>query len=318
MDKFDKKTRSRIMAAIKSKNTSPELSVFKELKKRGIYFQRHYRAALGTPDIAVSSCKKAVFIDGDFWHGFRYPIWKKRLSSKFWRNKLERNRERDKLYHSKLCRQGWEVMRVWEHQVEKDFYNTITRITLFLSKDTKVSKWKTMKNNNTKIENMLKALSDEEVILINALSMRELKKRKIVRTRNIVGDIGEYRVIAHYNSTPNESKLQLAPEGTQNVDALSRKGERYSIKAITDPGKTTGVFYGLKTPQELKQGEQDSRLFEYAIIALLTEDYEIKEILELSWDKFLKHKRWHSTMRAWNLSLSKRIKEDCRCVYRLT
>jgi hypothetical protein len=132
-----------------------------------------------------------------------------------------------------------------------------------------------------------------------------------------VGDIGEYRVISYYNSTPNEPKLQFAPEGTQNVDALSRKGERYSIKTITDPQKTTGVFYGLKGPQELERGERDNRLFEYVVIAVLTEGYELKEMLEMDWDRFLKHKRWHSTMKAWNLSLAKRVKEDCRCVYKL-
>jgi len=172
-----------------------------------------------------------------------------------------------------------------------------------------------MKKSKAKLEGMLNSLSDEEVILMNALSMSVLKKRNIVRTRNIVGDIGEYRVIAYYNATPNEPKLQLAPQGTQNVDAISRKGERYSIKSISEPSKTTGVFWGLKNPQELESGEKDNRLFECVVIAVLTEEYEIKEILEMSWYQFLKHKRWHKTMRAWNLSLSKRLREDCRCVY---
>jgi len=132
MDKFDKATRSRIMSAIKSKNTSPELKVFRELKKQKVHFQRHYKKALGTPDIAVPSQKKAVFIDGDFWHGFRYPLWKKRLSNKFWTGKIERNRRRDRLYHAKLRRMGWKVIRIWEHQLSGDFKKTIDKIILFL------------------------------------------------------------------------------------------------------------------------------------------------------------------------------------------
>lgn len=131
-DKFNKETRSRIMAAIRSTNTSPERLVFKELRKRGIYFQRHYKKALGTPDIAIPSRKIAVFIDGDFWHGFRYPIWKKRLKNRFWEKKIERNRERDKLYHGKLRKMGWRVLRVWEHQLKSDFGKIVNGICFFL------------------------------------------------------------------------------------------------------------------------------------------------------------------------------------------
>jgi len=131
-DKFDKETRSRIMAAIPSTNTSPERVVFREIRKQNIHFQRHYKKALGTPDLAIPSRKIAVFIDGDFWHGFRYPVWKGRLRNSFWRKKIERNRKRDKLYHGRLRRMGWKVLRVWEHQLKNDFGGTIDKIIFFL------------------------------------------------------------------------------------------------------------------------------------------------------------------------------------------
>lgn len=131
-DKFNKETRSKIMAAIRSINTSPERAVFSDLRKRGVYFQRHYKKALGTPDIAIPFSKIAVFIDGDFWHGFRYPAWKGRLKNSFWRKKIERNRKRDNLYHGKLRRMGWKVLRVWEHQLKNDFLGTIDKIIFFL------------------------------------------------------------------------------------------------------------------------------------------------------------------------------------------
>jgi len=132
MDKFDKKTRSQIMSAIRAKNTSPEKIIFKTLRINGIYFQRHYKKILGTPDIAIPSRKLAVFIDGDFWHGFRFPIWKKRLNSKFWIDKIERNRKRDKLYHRRLRSQGWKILRIWEHQIESCFDLTIKKLFRFL------------------------------------------------------------------------------------------------------------------------------------------------------------------------------------------
>ena len=108
------------MSRIRSKNTGIEMLVFRELRRRGIRFQKHYGRVVGTPDVAVPKKKIAVFVDGDFWHGFRFPSWKKKLSSKFWIAKIERNRRRDRRNFAKLRRDGWRVMRVWEHQLKKE------------------------------------------------------------------------------------------------------------------------------------------------------------------------------------------------------
>jgi len=134
-DKFSKDVRSHIMAAIRQKNTKPELKVFKELRKRRVYFQKHYKKVVGTPDIALPRKKIAIFIDGDFWHGFRYPLWKSRLPSKFWKNKIERNRLRDKETFSILRTKGWKTLRVWEHQVNNDFDKTMQKITNLLKQN---------------------------------------------------------------------------------------------------------------------------------------------------------------------------------------
>ncbi|RZD19594.1 MAG: hypothetical protein EVG15_00760 [Candidatus Acididesulfobacter diazotrophicus] len=72
MDKFTKEKRSEIMSNIRSQNTKVEILVFRELRKRKIYFQKHYKKAIGNPDIALPRKKKAVFIDGDFWHGYQF------------------------------------------------------------------------------------------------------------------------------------------------------------------------------------------------------------------------------------------------------
>jgi DNA mismatch endonuclease, patch repair protein len=119
------------MANIKSKNTSIEMLVFSKLRKTGIYFQRHYRKIPGNPDIAIPSKQKAVFIDGDFWHGYRFTSFRKRLPS-FWKNKIENNMKRDVKNRSKLYRSGWKVLRVWEHQIERHEDETIHKIRAFL------------------------------------------------------------------------------------------------------------------------------------------------------------------------------------------
>lgn len=157
----------------------------------------------------------------------------------------------------------------------------------------------------------LKELNNEELWLGYGDIQQELKKRNLVRTNNMVGERGEFLAIEIYNSISGMPNLQAAPEGTQNVDALSRKGERYSIKTITEPGNTTGVFYGI--------GEKDDNLipekkFEYVIIVQIFKDYRPKRILELTWEQFLKFKKWHSTMRAWNLSVTQLMLAEAKII----
>lgn len=127
-DIFTKRKRSEIMSRVKSKNTSIETLVFKFLTKENIAFKRHYKNATGTPDIAIPSLRLAVFIDSDFWHGWQFPRWKHTLSSDFWKNKIERNRNRDKSVTRRLRRQGWRVLRVWEHQLKARPLKTFSKI----------------------------------------------------------------------------------------------------------------------------------------------------------------------------------------------
>ena len=116
------------MASIKQKNTGIEKTVFNGLRKEGLSFQRNYKKVLGSPDVALPRQKVAIFIDGAFWHGYRYPSWSKRLSSKFWKTKIERNRKRDRNTFAKLRGDGWRVMRVWEHELEADSEKAIKKI----------------------------------------------------------------------------------------------------------------------------------------------------------------------------------------------
>jgi len=119
--------RSALMARIKGKNTGPERLVGDGLELLGIRFERHAADIPGRPDITFRKIKVAVFIDGDFWHGWRFPLWYRKLSP-WWRDKIAGNRERDKRNFRKLRRLGWKVIRIWEHQIEQDLPRCIERI----------------------------------------------------------------------------------------------------------------------------------------------------------------------------------------------
>lgn len=148
--------------------------------------------------------------------------------------------------------------------------------------------------------------------LINAYSeiVNLLKERQVIRSKNLIGDLGEFLVISHYNTTPGLPNLQAAPTGTQNVDALSRQGDRYSIKATT--GNLTGVFYGLQPPDS---ESPDIQKFEFIIIVCMDNTYRLKRIIELTWEQFLQHKKWHKTMNAWNIGINKKLLIEGKTVY---
>ena len=107
------------MSRVHNRDTDLERTVRSELHKRGLRFRKHVRRLPGSPDIVFVSCRVAVFVDGDFWHGYRFPAWEQTLSD-FWRRKIRKNRERDKRNFRKLRALGWTVIRLWQHQIERD------------------------------------------------------------------------------------------------------------------------------------------------------------------------------------------------------
>lgn len=133
-DVFSPEKRSEIMSKVRSKNSAMEREVFAYLRKKEVRFQRHYGRAIGKPDVAVPSKRKAVFVDSDFWHGWRYPQWEGKLTSEFWRNKIEANRKRDRKVSAELRKRGWRVLRVWEHNLKAaKKEKTLEKIAAFLS-----------------------------------------------------------------------------------------------------------------------------------------------------------------------------------------
>ena len=134
-DRITKAARSALMGKIKSKDTQFERNVFIELRKKGTRFLKHYAGAEGNPDIALPKARKAVFLHSDFWHGWRMPLWEDILPNNFWKEKLKRNRLRDRKVVRALRRKGWKVLVVWEHQIDKAPRTAVERIAAFLEED---------------------------------------------------------------------------------------------------------------------------------------------------------------------------------------
>jgi DNA mismatch endonuclease, patch repair protein len=105
------------MSRIRSKHTEPEMEVSAALSRRGLRFVRHYGWA--KVDFAFPREKVAIFVDGCFWHGCdthrRSPV----SNASYWEWKVKYNRARDRRNRSKLRRDGWIVLRVWEHSLPK-------------------------------------------------------------------------------------------------------------------------------------------------------------------------------------------------------
>ena len=68
-----------------------------------------------------------MFVDGDYWHGWRFPAWRDKLA-RYWKQKIENNRRRDQRNFQRLRKDGWLVIRIWEHEVERDAARCIGRI----------------------------------------------------------------------------------------------------------------------------------------------------------------------------------------------
>jgi DNA mismatch endonuclease (patch repair protein) len=111
--------RSACMAKIRGKNTGPELFVLSLFQQTGFRPDTHARDLPGAPDFVVRDRRIVVFVDGDFWHGWRLPVWRHKLAP-FWQKKIDANRVRDRRTHARLRRAGWRVLRIWEHQIKRE------------------------------------------------------------------------------------------------------------------------------------------------------------------------------------------------------
>lgn len=141
----------------------------------------------------------------------------------------------------------------------------------------------------------LRKLNNDELLILRADTETELNRRGISFN---VGEVGEKLVMSFFNSKPGLPNLLQAPVGAKNVDALSRDGERYSIKTFMK-AKKTGTVY----PDEK---DRDKQLFEYLVVAKLDANYRLFAIYRYPWGDFVRIRAWDRRMNAWYLPLSKK------------
>lgn len=114
MDVLTKQQRHKAMKNIKRKDTKIELILRKALWHKGIHYRKNYKQLPGSPDIALTKYKIAIFCDGEFFHGYNWRIQKKKLeksnNSEYWIKKISRNIERDSDVDKQLFALGWTVV----------------------------------------------------------------------------------------------------------------------------------------------------------------------------------------------------------------
>jgi len=118
------------MRRIKSKDTSIEIKLRKELWAKGYRYRKNCKDITGKPDICFKGKRLVIFCDSEFWHG-KYLQEKKyipKTNKEYWLPKIERNIKRDKEVNMKLKNEGWKVLRFWQKDIEKNINFCIEEI----------------------------------------------------------------------------------------------------------------------------------------------------------------------------------------------
>lgn len=131
MDRVDNTTRSKIMAAVRSKgNISTEIAMVSVLRKEQLTGWRRHLALIGKPDFSWKGIKVVLFVDGCFWHGCKKCSRMPKSNIEYWNKKIADNISRDRKINRKLRSLGWSVIRVWECKINLKITSKRIRKTL--------------------------------------------------------------------------------------------------------------------------------------------------------------------------------------------
>ena len=127
------------MSKVRLKNGKAETILAKRLWHEGYRYRRNYQKLPGSPDIALTTYRVAVFVDGEFWHGENWEERKAKLkhNREYWIEKIEENMARDKRVDALLQEMGWITIHFWEKQVLKQADECVNSIKLILSNQKK-------------------------------------------------------------------------------------------------------------------------------------------------------------------------------------
>lgn len=131
-DNLTPEQRHKNMSHIKSTNTKIEKDITKALWNLGYRFRKNAKSLPGKPDIAIKKHKVVIFLDSCFWHKCPEHFKKPKSNLEYWEPKIKRNIERDAEINSYYQQKNWHILRIWEHEVKKDFNNTLEKIKNFI------------------------------------------------------------------------------------------------------------------------------------------------------------------------------------------
>ena len=132
---YTTKKRSKIMSKIRGKNTKPELLFRKALWKENVRYRVDNKKLPGKPDVSIQKYKLAIFIDGEFWHGYHWDERKNQVKSNqgFWIPKIERNMQRDREVNRQLNEMGYTVFRFWEKEIKNELNKCINDVLVYIA-----------------------------------------------------------------------------------------------------------------------------------------------------------------------------------------
>ena len=127
MDTRTPEQRRQIMSVVRQRNTKPETELRRALYAEGVRGWRCHFPVAGKPDLAWPALKVAVFVDGAFWHGHR-SRHKPGRSGAYWDRKIAANVARDRRVDAELRARGWEVVRIWDFEVERELSDSVGKV----------------------------------------------------------------------------------------------------------------------------------------------------------------------------------------------
>jgi len=131
---YTTKKRSKIMSRIRGKNTKPEMLFRRALWAKGVRYRVDSKTLPGRPDVSIKKYRLAVFIDGEYWHGYNWEERKAKLKTnrEFWIPKIERNMQRDREVNAQLENLGFTVFRFWESEIKKNLKSCINDVMVYI------------------------------------------------------------------------------------------------------------------------------------------------------------------------------------------
>lgn len=132
---YTTKKRSKIMSKIRGKNTKPEMLLRRALWKNGLRYRVNNKKLPGTPDVSITKYKLAIFVDGEYWHGYNWDVRRDKIKTnrEFWIPKIERNMQKDAEVNKKLSELNFTVFRFWESEIKNDLQKCVNDILQYIS-----------------------------------------------------------------------------------------------------------------------------------------------------------------------------------------